>query len=228
MTISVETIRLKLRNKLLIPLTYRSRRKKLKFDDFTIISNNCWGGTVYESYGLRKMSPTVGMFIMPEDYLKFVASLDHYLSQPISFIEPDESKWASQLEGKSNWKTYPIARLDDIELHMLHYHDKALAQKKWQSRVDRVNKDRLIVKFNDQNGCTAEQIKAFAELPIEHKLCFVASPEMKVSDEVILIDQPKKYKDGVKASREPFGRTRYIDLTAYINGLDKSELRGEG
>ncbi len=40
------------------------RRKALRFTDFTIISNNCWGGMIYESYNLPKQSPTVGLFLM--------------------------------------------------------------------------------------------------------------------------------------------------------------------
>ena len=43
------------------------RKKQLKFTDFTIISNNCWGGMIYESYNLPKESPTVGMFFMATD-----------------------------------------------------------------------------------------------------------------------------------------------------------------
>mgnify|MGYP003224280895 CR=1 FL=1 len=30
------------------------RKKQLKSTDFTIISNNCWGGMIYESYNLPK------------------------------------------------------------------------------------------------------------------------------------------------------------------------------
>lgn len=30
------------------------RRHSLNRTDFTIISNNCWGGVVYEYYGLKK------------------------------------------------------------------------------------------------------------------------------------------------------------------------------
>lgn len=214
-----ETIRLKIRNKVYLPLTKNLRRKKLKDNNFTIISNNCWGGTVYESYGIKKLSPTVGMFIMPEDYLKFVADLDYYLKQPLEFIDPDDSKWRKILQEKSNWKTYLIGRIGDIELQMLHHHNEDVARRKWESRIKRVNKNRLIFKFNDQNGATREQIERFMELPLEHKLCFVATQECKVNDDVIFIKQPRKYSEGVKASREPFGKSRYIDLTKYINNI---------
>lgn len=43
-------------------LFVNKRRKKLTSTDFTIISNNCWGGMMYESYNLPKQSPTVGLF----------------------------------------------------------------------------------------------------------------------------------------------------------------------
>ena len=70
---TLEGLRLKL---LKYPRTgkqFTSRRiKQLKQTDFTIISNNCWGGMIYESYGLSKQSPTVGMFFMAPDYIKFV------------------------------------------------------------------------------------------------------------------------------------------------------------
>lgn len=220
MKLSRETIRLKIRNKIYIPLTAAGRKKKLLSDDFTIISNNCWGGTVYESYGMKKMSPTVGMFIMPSDFIRLAGNLKEYLEKPLVFISPDESKWRDALCHKENWGTYLIAQLGDIELHMLHYHDRETAERKWNSRVKRVNYDRLLFKFNDQNGCSLEEIKEFLALPVPNKLCFVCRREWKLSDQVIWIRQPARdSRDGVKASREPFGKSGYLDLTSYLNHL---------
>ena len=219
MSLSNETIRLKFRNNIYLPLTRDLRRKQLHSIDFTIISNNCWSGTIYESYGIKKMSPTVGMFIMPEDYLKFISRLDDYLSIPLEFIDPEESKWETKLCHKSNWKTYLIGRLDDIELQMLHYHDKNITIRKWNDRVQRVNRDKLIFKFNDQNGATQEQIKEYMEMPLKNKLCFVAQPGMKVNDQVILVKQKGSGEEGIKASFEPFGKSKYIDITHYLNTI---------
>lgn len=103
-SLNEETFRLKFRNLIYLPLTTKIRRKTLKDDIFTIISNNCWGRTVYESYGMRKISPTVGLFIMPEDYLKFVSNLNYYLEQPLKFIDPDNSKWKKHCRGKVTGK----------------------------------------------------------------------------------------------------------------------------
>jgi uncharacterized protein (DUF1919 family) len=57
------------------------RRKKLTQTDFTIISNNCWGGMIYESYNLPKESPTVGLFFMASDYIRFLDHLKEYFNK---------------------------------------------------------------------------------------------------------------------------------------------------
>ena len=218
-SINEENLRLIFRNRIVLPLSRKSRIKKLNKTHFTIISNNCWGGTIYESYGLPKQSPTIGMFIMPEDYLKFISNLQYYLEQPLQFVEPQKSKWKSALEHKSNWGTYLIGKLDDIELHMLHHHDEDEARRKWSNRIKRINWKCIVYKFNDQNGATIEHIQRFMDMKLENKICFVSKKEFKDVKNTVFIKQPIKYKDGVKASREPFGHSKYIDITSFINNM---------
>ncbi len=67
---------------ILIPL----RRKGLNTTDFTIISQNCWGGVTYEWYGLEKKSPTAGLWMFSDDYLKFISNLRYYLSLEIEML----------------------------------------------------------------------------------------------------------------------------------------------
>lgn len=211
-----ETVRLKLRNGLWLPLTCKARAKGLEVDGFSIISNNCWGGTIYESYGMCKASPTVGMFIMPSDFVRFCADVDRYLSESLEFISPEESKWREVLSSNGNWGTYLIGRLGDVELQMLHHHDEATARRKWQSRVDRVDRDRLIFKLNDQNGATEEDLLAFDALPLEHKLVFAAKDHPGVRC-CRRIHCPRSC-EFIPASWEPFGANRSFNVTEYING----------
>ena len=49
----------------------RFRKRKLFNKNFTIISNNCWAGWVYRRYNIEYKTPTVGLFIMPDDYMIF-------------------------------------------------------------------------------------------------------------------------------------------------------------
>lgn len=90
---SIEAIRLKFRNDIYIPLTCKHRGRKLKNTNFTIISNNCWGGMIYESYNLPKESPTVGLFFMAKDYIEFLSDLKGYINGKLTFINPEESRW---------------------------------------------------------------------------------------------------------------------------------------
>ncbi|OUO58157.1 hypothetical protein B5F74_11025 [Collinsella sp. An271] len=213
--ITWETVRLKWRSKVIVPLLRDSLRDELLVTDFTIISNNCWGGMVYESYGLKKMSPTVGMFIMPDDFVRLCADLSGYLAQPLEFIEPEESKWVDALRANDSWGTYFIGRVGDVELHMLHYHDKEIARRKWESRVRRVNYDRILYKLNDQNGATEDDLLAFDTLSLEHKVVFSAREHSKVVS-CVKLRCPRSHKY-IRASYEPFGHNRAFDVTRYIN-----------
>lgn len=215
-TITAEAIRLRIRDNLLIPATRSRRRSELLVDDFTIISNNCWGGTVYESYGLRKQTPTVGMYIMPTDYLTLVADLDAVLAKPLEFIHPSESKWQDKLSRTRDWGEYPIGLVGEVELHMLHYRDQEVARRKWESRLSRINPDRIVYKFNDQNGCTGSHMREWENLNLPNKIFFAAQDAPGISSAVRVTRSPKhRY---VPASLEPVGRSRRFDVTAFLNG----------
>ena len=54
------------------PILGPIRRRNLNNVDFTIISNNCWGGICYEYFNMLKNSPTVGLYFYPDDYIKFI------------------------------------------------------------------------------------------------------------------------------------------------------------
>jgi uncharacterized protein (DUF1919 family) len=213
--LNAETIRLKFRNDIYLPATRNARRRTLKTTDFTIISNNCWGGTVYESYGLQKNSPTVGMFIMPEDFLTLAGNLAGELARPLEFVSPDASKWRAELGDKANWGGYLIGRIGDVELHMLHYHDQDTARRKWQSRVQRVNFQNLIFKLNDQNGCTDDHAARFDDLGIENKIFFTVRsyPALKSA---VMIPHPKSHGH-IRASYEPIGANRAFNVNRYLS-----------
>lgn len=96
----------------------RNMREQLVNPSFTIISNNCWGGMIYESYQLKKQSPTVGVFLMADDYIRFISQLREYLSEDLEFILPTESKWkdAPEVGGDKRFGSYPIGRIKDVEI----------------------------------------------------------------------------------------------------------------
>lgn len=210
-----EGIKIRLRNGY-IRATAAQRRKKLKDPVFTVISNNCWSGLVYESYGLEKQSPTVGAYFAPEEYLRFLSELKHYLTEcEMEFVRPEDARHKALYMCDKRFGTFPIARVGDVEIAMLHYHSEAEAREKWHRRCKRVNWDRLLVKMNDQNGCTREQAAAFGKLPFAKKVFFTVH-DWDGGEQTVRLPYGGEF---VLSTQEPFGDSRYLDVNQLINGL---------
>jgi len=203
-------------------------QRKLKNKSFTIISNNCWGGEVYEYYNLVKQSPTVGLFFMADDYIKFLTNLKGYLSAELTFINPDESRWRNNdiISSDKRWGMYPVGKIEarnsdgkseDVEIFFLHYKDEQEAKQKWKRRVDRINWNHLLVKFNDQNGCNEDHISKFDGLQFTNKVFFSVKKHSECKS-AIQIKAPKDH-EYVRASYEPFGTNKYCDVDRLINSL---------
>lgn len=153
------------------------RRSKLNRTDFTIISNNCWAGRVYQRYGLSYSSPTVGLFFWAEDYIKFISRLRYYMSLELFMIPATESKHYDMLE-KRNQLPCPVGKLDDIEVVFLHYKTEDEAREKWERRKKRINWDNLYIKFSMMNCCTEDHLNQFENIDYETKVAFVNRKEL--------------------------------------------------
>jgi uncharacterized protein (DUF1919 family) len=192
------------------------RRKQLKFTDFTIISNNCWGGLVYQYFGLPYATPTIGLFMMDDDYIKFLENLDYYLSQSLVFIPHSESKYQERLNRETTAKdSYPIALLDDVEVHFLHYKSSEEAELKWEYRKSRINKSHLLVKMSQRSSNDETILERFEKLPFENKICFTESVRMAKD----FIHIPELRRLNIQGGDEtPFVMDR-VDLVELINNM---------
>lgn len=165
---------------------YQIRRwyvlKRVKSRDFTIISNNCWAGSVYRYFDMPYLSPTVGLYFFADDYLKFVSDLQHYLELELRFIPAKESRYAQELAMR-NQLHVPVGVLDDIEVIFLHYPTEKEAKEKWERRVQRINWDNVFLKFSRMNNCSEEHIQQFLELPFCNKFVFNINKSTKYSSE---------------------------------------------
>lgn len=190
------------------------KRCALKRNDFTIISNNCWGGIVYEAYGLPKNTPTVGCYFFADDYLKFVSNLQYYLSIEIKMISVSQSKHQDDILKLNDDLNIPIGLLDDIEIVFLHYKTPELAKEKWLRRVKRVNYNNLIFKFSYQNNCTDEHLDAFDKMELKgKKIMFVHRKD--------LMRHCTVFYPGFENEKQLLNDTRhwdkYLDVTAFLN-----------
>lgn len=171
-------------------------RKKLKRVDFTIISNNCWGSFIYQKYGLKYRTPTVGLYILGHDFVKISENWKYYFSLDLEFIAWENASYYSELK---NAKPYPVAKLGDIEIYFMHYHSEEEAREKWKRRVKRINPEHMLFKLSQREECSENDIRRFMQLPLEHKICFaydkvpgtIYIPDLKewTGDEMPLVEQ---------------------------------------
>ena len=76
----------------------------------------------------------------------------------------------------------------------------------------------MIIKFNDQNRCNYKNVRDFYDLDYKNKLFFTAK-DWNIEEKYIKVNQPFE-KEFIKASYEPFGASKYIDINKYINDIE--------
>ena len=189
------------------------RRQRGLNSDFTVISNNCWAGSVYRWFNLPYMTPTAGLYFFAEDYLKFLKDLKKLCSMEVEEIKLEESKHRDKLIAKGQ-QHVPIGKVGDVEIIFLHYPTFAEAKEKWERRCKRICWDRLIVKNSEMNGCTPEMIKEFDSLPFKTKFIFTTR-DYGIDSQVVF----KEYqgKEQIKDDTTLFNK--YVNLTNMVKGL---------
>lgn len=196
------------------PILGPIRRKIYNINpDFTIISNNCWAGSVYRWYNLPYLTPTAGLYFYPQDYNKFLSNLKYYLSLPPEQMPLSESKY-KDIQIRKGQENIPIGKIgDDVEIIFLHYPTFDEAKEKWMRRAARVNWDNLIIKHSEMNGCTVDDIKEFDRLDYERKFIFTTR-DYGVDSQIIF----REYylQDQVKDDTTLFNK--YISIKNLVSG----------
>ena len=194
----------------------KRRRKQLKFTDFTIISNNCWGGLVYQYFGLPYNTPIAGCGFMDEDYLKFLENFDYYISLPLEFINYSSSKrYRYYLQKKIDRPSCPIAILDDVEVCFTHYSSENEAREKWERRCKRINKDKMLIKMSQRYTTSTEVLERFEKLPYANKICFTEIDYPGKS----FIQVPELKRLNIQGGEETPYVMEKIDIVSLINNL---------
>ena len=181
-------------------------RKKLKNTNFTILSNNCIAGFIYNDLNLQYLTPTANIYISPNDFVKFCKNIKKYIKLEMK-------------EVKEKNVSCPIGQLDDIKIYFVHYKTFQEGKTKWDYRKKRINYTNLYCIMTDRNtifcephACDDEIIYEFDKLPIKNKIVFT-SKEYKLKSSHYL----PKYKDKV------------VDVaTNYINIIGKYVIESNG
>ena len=207
----LDSAKVKIREKL-NPYFAKYRRNKLNNKNFTIISNNCWGGHVYRYFNLPYDSPTIGLYLFSADYIKFIGNLKYYIDKDLTFINYKNSKYKDELV-KYNQVNVPIGKVDDIEIIFLHYHSEDEARTKWNRRKARIHWDNLYYKMSEQNLCSPDLLMQFELIDLANKFVFVTK-DYGLKSQVI-------FKDCSNMDFIPNDTTnfrKYINIINWLNG----------
>lgn len=189
-------------------ISQRINRRRLIRTDFSIISNNCWGGLISQKYGLKYLSPTCGLLILGHDYIKFCANIKHYLKQELLFFPFSESKYFEMYKDYD----FPVAMCDDIEIYFMHYATEKEAAEKWYRRAERINWDFIVYKLSEREAFTKQDMLDFSALPIENKIII---GEEKYSEDTIVIEGIHSYCGGEEdIIAEVFDEAKYFNSIA--------------
>lgn len=167
----------------------------LKNTNFVIVSDNCWAGSVYQWLDRPYNSPFISIGFYGDCYIKLLSNFDYYMSLPLNFIK--ESKY------KNRKITYPLAVLDDIELHFTHYKTEEDAKTKWERRKTRMleetNKNNYIFKMCDAWYASEQNFNDFKKLPLKNKLSFSVNDyeQLNLKNHYQVLERDKKDKNKV-------------------------------
>ncbi|HEY9220209.1 MAG TPA: DUF1919 domain-containing protein [Lutibacter sp.] len=189
----------------------------LKNKKFVIIANNCWGGEVYSWFKRPYNSPFVGLYLHGPCFVKLLSNFSHYMSQELKFV--------NSTEYSAIVPNYPVALLDDVEIHFLHYKSENEAREKWTRRTSRMleesNLDNYFFKICDLNGGCENVLKKFHNLPFRNKVSFgVKNYASLINKNHIKIKESGKNKglhvpNGVKLFKLTF---LYFYILTFQNG----------
>ncbi|HMJ91581.1 MAG TPA: DUF1919 domain-containing protein [Candidatus Acidoferrum sp.] len=149
----------------------RIMRARVRTRDFSIISNDCFGGMAYEELGMRYESPFVGLFIVPEDYIRLLRNLRSAMEESITFRDRSQHEHINQFRSEIQCE-YPIGVIgENVEIQFLHYPTREQAAEKWQRRAARINWNKLRVKMGwHEQPHMDELLREFDAMPFDSKL----------------------------------------------------------
>lgn len=150
------------------------RRSRLKNKNFSIISNTCIGGVIYNSLGEKFCSPTINMVIYEEDFINFCRYLKEYSKIPVDLPNDKELKEFPQVNypvGIIHGGEYP-----DIKLLFVHYNSFEEAKLKWEERFKRVNYDNIFIIMDRELNAKDEILDNFYSLEYKNKVFFTDKP----------------------------------------------------
>lgn len=192
-------------------------RKKLKNNNFSLITNNCIGGIICHDLHLKFMSPTINLYFTNSDFIIFCSNLKEYLNLEIS-------------ESKLHNKSFPVGVLSgskgDVYIYFMHYKNFNEAKTKWDERKNRINYGNLFIIMEAQKA-SEESLLQFNTIPYENKVIFTDGkcPNILQSFSIENNFYGESYWSGKFLEYPKYGIKRYMDVFDYVHFFNNKKIR---
>lgn len=192
--------------------------ERLKRCSFSIISNTCLGTYLYQDLDIPYLSPTIGLYILPSDFVKFCSNLSFYLSLELE-------------EGLSSFH-FPIGKLGDIDIYFVHYSSFKEAKELWDLRKKSIDyehlyflmTDRIVFQGESAYSCSIDVIEQFVQLDYENKLAFTHRASSLPNTAYLIGYENDEAVPTITHYVDCSGKKFYdfssVDLVDWINGGD--------
>lgn len=187
----------------------------LKNKNFVIISDNCWGGSLYQWLKREYNTPFVGLWMYADCYIKLLSNFKYYMGKELSFTK-------KSIYLNSDVK-YPIGKIEDIEIHFLHYKNEDDAKTKWNKRTARMleetNLNNYFFKMCDGGNANRDTFKQFHTLPFKNKISFSVQnyKDLNIKNHYYIKERDKKVKNSIPNGVKLFKLTfLYVDVFKWI------------
>lgn len=141
----------------------------------TILSDDCWGGYIYNYLGLEFSSPLINILWDKDEYSKFIQKPLYYLQSDLKMVR----------EGNLKLGIFPIGQIgsdkDFVQMYFTHNVTFNEAKEQWNRRKDRINPNNLIVKmgFAASEKNVKKYIDAFQKCKLRKVLFYNGNEEVE-------------------------------------------------
>jgi uncharacterized protein (DUF1919 family) len=164
-------------------------RKLLKNGNITLISNNCISGFLYQKYGMKYYSPTIGLQFTQEGFLKLCKNFEQYMQEEL--LESEDKMLEDFIKLGGSGVNFPVGKLGDITIYFQHYRTFEEAKTKWDERKSRINKNRTFFIFVGYDNTPKEIFEEYDKLPIKNKL-LLTNEKIIESKNILVMKNGKK------------------------------------
>jgi len=195
--------------------------RRLEKSKFCIVANNCFGSRFYKILNREYNTPFIGVFILPECFVKLVANFEYYIGLDMKFEENSKYDYINKLR-RNHDEDYPLGLLGDVEINFLHYKTKEEAIEKWNRRKSRMDWDQLHFIMIANGPCDEDRMVEFIQNEPQNKVCFHKQKYFKASGCVYIPSEIEDMGNLYSQYHRFVGRFDFADWISNLN--DKDEI----